>query len=129
MSKFFNVVFVLIYLDGVSSRGKKALFWGKGALFGVVHTKQTVIRQGQMSMNKVYRSPLNAGVSNFDVVKNTISLSRLSSDPSNPFMVIIIVKMQSIERNTIRLCLYQTLLKNLFHKFGQWLMCNVQSMR
>ena len=34
----FNALFALIYLKGVLSHGKKALFWGKGALFGVVHT-------------------------------------------------------------------------------------------
>ena len=37
ISKFFNVIFVLIYLDGILSLWKKALFRGKGALFRVVH--------------------------------------------------------------------------------------------
>ena len=39
ISKIFNVIFVLIYLDGISSLWKKALFRGKGALFEVVHLK------------------------------------------------------------------------------------------
>ena len=34
-----NVVFELVYLDIVSSRWKRALYRGKRALFGVVHTK------------------------------------------------------------------------------------------
>ena len=34
ISKVFNVVFVLIYLDAVSGHGEKALFWGIAALLG-----------------------------------------------------------------------------------------------
>ena len=39
ISKVFNVVFVLIYLDGFSGHWEKALFWDVAALFGVVQPK------------------------------------------------------------------------------------------